>query len=84
MMSYNRSAAKDALAWTILHGGYFVVKTALTTGGVAAGIIDKYTARQITKLLGKLSPSLKRTAWSHYEKTGNIWEMVELAAGNKL
>lgn len=80
-MNANRSQAKDALAWTILHGGYAAAKFALTTAAVAAGLIDKHVARQLSKTIAKMSPHLKRKAWNHYERTGNIWEMIEIAAG---
>lgn len=76
------STAKDALAWTILHGGYAVAKVALTTGAVAAGLLDKGTAKQLSKMIAKMSPHFKRDAWSHYERTGSIWEMVQIAVGS--
>lgn len=78
----HQSKAKDALAWTILHGGWLAAKTALTTGAVAAGLMDKSAARQLTRMLAKMGPHYKRKAWEHYEKTGNIWEMVQIAAGS--
>lgn len=77
----NRNAAKDALAWTILHGGWFAAKTAVTTGALAAGFIDKHTAKYLAKMLSKMVPKMKTKAWSHYERTGSIWQMVQIAAG---
>lgn len=81
-MNYERSKAKDALAWTILHSGWLVAKTAITTGAVAGGFIDKAAARQLSKMLSKMVPHMKADAWRHYECTGSIWEMVQIAAGS--
>lgn len=80
-MNANRSQAKDALAWTILHGGWFAAKAAVTTGAVAAGLMDKGTAKALTKMLSKMVPHMKDHAWRHYERTGSIFEMVQIAAG---
>ena len=82
-MNANRSQAKDALAWTILHGGWFAAKAAVTTGAVAAGLMDKGTAKALTKMLSKMVPHMKDHAWRHYERTGSIFEMVQIAAGTR-
>lgn len=80
----NISTAKDALAWTILHGGFFAAKTALTTGAVAAGFIDRCAANNLSKTISKLSPQYKERAWKHYKRTGSIIEMIEVALGTDL
>jgi len=80
--SPNRSPAKDALAKAILYGGWAAAKSVLRTLAVGTSVIDKATGKQLYKMACRMEPHMKKKAWEHYEKTGNILEMIEIAAGS--
>lgn len=72
-----RSKAKDMLAWTIIYGGTSAVQLLISVGGVAAGLIDKGSAKAFSKMASKLGPYYKKQAWNKYQRTGDIWTMFD-------
>lgn len=72
-----RNKAKDALAWAILYGGTAAAKFAICTVGVAAGFVDRGTAKQVTIFVAKMTPQMKKSAWEVYTQTGNIGAMID-------
>ena len=70
-----RNKTKDALAWTILHGGTAAAKFAILTVAVAAGFLDRAAANNINKVSSKILPHQKEKAWKVYTETGSIAEM---------
>ena len=71
-----RNKTKDALAWTILHGGTAAAKFAICTVAVAAGFLDRATAKNVNKLASKMLPHQKEKAWKVYTETGSIAKMI--------
>ena len=77
----NRSEFKDNVAKVILHGGYFVGKTAILTAAVTLGLIDKSMCKIISKHSCRWDKNAKIEAWNIYEKTGNIGLMLNSLTG---
>ena len=75
MSQSNRSPAKDALAKTIIWGGFAAAKFAICTAGLAVGLVDKYMARDVVKYMAKCGPQEKQRLWRVYEETGSIAEI---------
>ena len=68
----DRSTTKDALAKTIIWGGFAATKFAICIVRVAVGLVDKYSARNLAKYMTKLGPEKKQRLWHVYEETGSI------------
>lgn len=77
-----RNKAKDILAWTLLYGGTAAAQFAICTVAVAAGFVDKYAARNLSKYVSKVGPKLKKEAYDVYLETGSIVKMLDALSGS--
>lgn len=63
---------KDKAAWFLIYGGTTIAQVGIISAAVAAGFVDRTAARVMSRAAGKISPSLKRSAWKKYQETGSI------------
>lgn len=75
LKGHGHTYAKDILARTIIWGGYAAAKFVLCILAVSAGLIDRSTAKGLSKMISKLGPEHKKKLWRVYEQTGSILEI---------
>lgn len=79
----SRSTSKDALAWTIIHGGPGLALAAAFAAAIAADAMTRGQAKALKRAAQFPVINQRKSAWEYYLKTGDIGAAVDVLLGNR-